>query len=79
MKHRLIMAASEYDRKQSTRKGHNPYALPQYFQAIDSAMNEFEAGQTIRKSLVSHFNGRLLDILLTTVGEPKSTDQEQRF
>ena len=31
----LVMALTEYDRKQSTKKHYNPYALGIYFQALN--------------------------------------------
>lgn len=81
---RLKHAVTAYDRKQAeraarSRRGyHNPYALPQYFQAIDSAMEEIQAGASVRDALTMSFSGRLLDVCLVAVGEPKATISEHR-
>lgn len=77
--HKLTHALTEYDRKQSTRKYYNRYALPQYFGALQSVTEAVDGGQSLRKALTDNFCGRLLDVLLKSVGEPKSTDSEQRF
>ena len=74
----LVSAATEYDKSQSTKPGHNPYALPQYFAAIDQVEKDhFDNGLTIREALVRNFTGRLLDVMLKAVGLPKSTREEQ--
>jgi hypothetical protein len=78
-RHKLSHAVTEYDRKQSTRKGYNMYALSLYLGAVQNAETEADAGIDLRKALVHNFTGRLLDVVLTAVGLPKSTDQEQRF
>jgi hypothetical protein len=76
---KLLHAVTEYDRRQSTRKGYNRWALPQYLGAInESIMPDIENGASLRQALVSHLNGRLLDVCLKAVGEPPSTREEQR-
>src|SRR5579864_33188 len=49
--HTLVHTATEHDRKESTKKYHNPYALPHYFQAIKSAEEEVKGGKPLRKAL----------------------------
>lgn len=75
---KLVHAVTEYDRRQSTRRGYNRWALPQYLGACTSAEEDIAAGKPVRAALVSNFCGRLLDVVLKAVGEPKSTDLEQR-
>ena len=75
----LIHAVTEYDRKQEKRPHHNSYALPQYFTAIDEAMELIKKGHGIRRALTTVFCGALLDITLKAIGETKSTHQEQIF
>ena len=75
---RLVMAVTEYDRKQAKRKGYNRYALPQYLAAIRDAEQQRKRNEPIREALVYHFSGRLLDALLASIGEPKATLQEHR-
>jgi hypothetical protein len=75
----LSHALTAYDRRQSSRRGYNPYALAHYFGALHEALAEIETGTTVRATLVGHFCGRLLDVALRAAGEPPSTDAEQRM
>jgi hypothetical protein len=83
----LLSALTAYDQRQARSKYYNPYALPQYMGALTGAMKAFNAGLdraldpnvAMRAALVSSFTGRLLDVVLTAVSLPKSTDREQRF
>jgi hypothetical protein len=75
---KLVHAVTEYDRKQSTRRGYNIWALPQYLGACEAAEADIAAGKPLRKAIVSNFCGRLLDAVLKAVGESKATDLEQR-
>jgi hypothetical protein len=45
-KQRIVAALTEYDRKQSTRRGYNPHALALYLEALDSAETEVQRGRT---------------------------------
>ena len=40
----LVMAVTEYDRKQSVKRGYNRYDLPQYFMRIDEIMADIDSG-----------------------------------
>ena len=75
----LLSALTAYDIRQSTRKGYNMYALPQYMNALDNAIVAIQSGKTLRQALVSSFCGRLLDVMLKAVQEAPSTDSEQRY
>lgn len=75
---KLVNAVTEYDRKQSTKRFYNHYALGQYLAAIDNAAEDMENGDTIRAALLNCFNGKLLDVCLVAVGEPKFTIEEMR-
>lgn len=75
---KLISAVIKYDEKQSKKKYYNKFALPQYVARIQEISAELEKGADLRKSLVSGFNGRLLDVCLKAVGLPTSTKEEQR-
>ena len=75
----LVHAVTEYDRKQSTRKGYNMWALPQYLRAIDNVEREIADGMELRPAITHNFCGRLLDVVLKSVGLSQSTDAEQRF
>ena len=43
---RLVSELTQADQRQSTRKGHNPYALALYLQAADNVMREIADGQS---------------------------------
>ena len=66
-KDKLISAATEYDRKQSTKRSYNPYALSQYFAAIDEVILEVDRGVSVETALAHHFNDRLLATLQRAV------------
>jgi hypothetical protein len=73
----LIHAATDHDRRASSRPGFNPYALAQYLARIDSVCVAIERGLTPRSALLAAFNDRLLDRLLTGIGEPRFTRAER--
>ncbi len=79
LNHKLTHAVTEYDRKQSKRKGYNMYALSHYLGACQEIAKEVDTGVNIRKACVEHLTGRLLDVVLKAIGEAPSTDSEQRF
>jgi len=70
MKQILIHAVTEYDRKQSAKRGWNPYALTQYRARIEEVDQE-------PAPAYAAFTGRMLDVCLKAVGQAKSTDNEQ--
>jgi hypothetical protein len=76
---KLIAALTAYDRKQSTKRDYNHYALAQYFARVDDVHADIAAGASVRAALVAAFCGRLLDVCLKAVGESKSTDDDQRL
>ena len=78
MHHKILTVLVAYDRKQSTKRFYNPYALAHYCGALSRAMSAMELGSTPREALVSTFCGPLLDKALKAIGETKSTDREQR-
>lgn len=67
MKQKLVNALTDYDRKQSTRRGYNPYALALYFEALDDVMMAVKSGRDIRKALANSFNDRVLDACLRAI------------
>jgi hypothetical protein len=76
-RHQLLHAVTEHDRKQSTRKGYNRYALAHYLAAVENVCNAVNCGSTRRDALVDNFCGRLLDICLKALNMDKSTREEQ--
>jgi hypothetical protein len=77
MRFKLLHAVTEYDRKQSTGKGYNRYALANYLAAVEDVTNAVNCGSTRRDALVSRFNGRLLDVCLKSLNMDRSTREEQ--
>lgn len=67
IRHKLVTALTEYDRKQSTRHGYNHHALALYFEALDEAMSQYDNGATIEHALRCWFNDRVLDACLKAV------------
>ncbi len=76
--HKLLTALTEYDRKQSKKKGYNIYALPQYMTALQYVRDDMAGGMSLREALVNNFHDRLLVALFKGVGEPRATDREVR-
>jgi hypothetical protein len=64
---KLIAAVTEWDRKQSGKRGYNPYALAQYFAAVEEAMILVGKGISPAVALRSVFNDRLLDYCLKAI------------
>lgn len=67
LRQKLVSALTEYDRKQSKRKHYNPYALAQYFAALDEALEDYEVSGDINKSLEKYFCDRVLTVVLKAV------------
>ena len=65
--HRLIHAVTNWDRKQSTKRGFNPYALAQYFQALDETLALVDAGKTWQQAISATFNDRLETFLIRSL------------
>ena len=60
MRIKLLNILTEYDRKQSTKRSHNPYAMGHYCRAIDGIMVAYEAGTPIETALKGELCGSLL-------------------
>lgn len=84
MRLKIVCALTEYDRKQSTRKGYNPYALPLYLGSLHrveqlASLSENLATFELRRLFVRFFCDRVLDVVLKAIGQVKSTDEENRL
>ena len=75
---KLVMALTEYDRKQAGKRGYNPYALGQYIARLHDIDADIENGAPVRDAIVAAFSGRLLDVCLRAVGEPKAQLSDRR-
>lgn len=66
LRQKLINAVTQYDKQQSTRRGYNSNALPQYFAAIDKAI-ELSNEMSLEKALRAYFCDRLLSVCLKAI------------
>jgi len=59
----LIGALTEFDRKQSGKRGHNPHALAIYFARADEVETDIAAGAAPADAVAAGFSGSLLRFL----------------
>ncbi len=78
VRERLTHALTEWDRKQSTKRGYNPYALAQYLMAVDRVTNAMNCGVSVREALLDNFCDRLLNLCINTLNLDRATDAECR-
>lgn len=76
---KLFNALTAYDKKQSTKKGYNPYALGHYASALARTAEMVENGTELREAIIRCFLGRLQAALLKAVGASAATREESRF
>ena len=62
---------TQWDIKQSKKRGYNPYALGIYFEAAERAANLIDDGAYVKESLAKCFNDRLLTFLEKGMGVGK--------
>lgn len=74
----ILTAITAYDRRREGKPGYNPYALPQYLGALQTADRRVDAGDTLRIALTNSYNDRLLDAVLKAAGEAPATRDELR-
>lgn len=77
----IVHALTAYDRKQSTKKFYNPYALGIYFKALEEAEQLVAKGKSYEDALALHFTDRLLTPVLKALKTAqdksnKGTDNE---
>lgn len=77
-KMRMFNAVTEWDKKQSTKKGYNVFALGHYARAltnIDELMEDEKL--SLREAIIRSFCGRLRDVVLKSVGQLPAEKSEQ--
>lgn len=74
----LIHAVTEYDRRESTKRGYNHNALGIYFIRVDEICADIAAGADIRAAIVAGFSGRLADACLRACGLAITSNQENK-
>ena len=65
---RIVSALTDYDRKQSTRRGYNHYALAMYLGALQDAAEMVGKGKTWPVALDAVFNDRVLAVAIKAIG-----------
>lgn len=74
----LVHAVTAFDRKQSTKRGYNIYALGQYLIRVDEVCADIDKGAETRAAIVAGFNGRLADACLRALNLPITSEDECR-
>lgn len=72
----LITAVTQYDFKQSKKRGYNVHALNIYFNRVDAIMKDIDAGADVRDAIVAGFAGTLLTHVLRSLKLEKATKDE---
>lgn len=78
IRHKLSHTVTEYDRKQSRKRGYNIYAISHYLGAVQEIETDIDNGADLRAAIIAHFNGRLCDVVLKACGLPLMTKDEAR-
>ena len=69
LKENLTRAVTRYDRKQTSKKSYNTYALSQYLIRIDDIVKDVENGAEIGAAIVAGFTpGPLRNTCMKSVG-----------
>jgi hypothetical protein len=74
---RVIMALTTWDRKQASKPSYNRYALAQYCRAVAEIEKDMER-HTARQAILATLSGRLANLALAAIGQPKATENERR-
>lgn len=64
----LDRLVSQWDRKQSTRKGYNPNALAIYLGRVADVVEHVKSGVPVVEAIDREFNDRLRDFLVKNLG-----------
>lgn len=75
---RLLMAVTEHDRRERSKRHYNRNALGIYCGAVTNAFEAMKQGAAPREAVLGCFTGRLLDRCLTAIGEKPATAEEHR-
>ena len=57
---KMVSVLTEYDRKQSTKKSYNRYALGHYMKAVGTVAEAIDGGAPLHEALKQGFCGSLL-------------------
>lgn len=72
----VLSAVTAYDRKQSTKKFYNHYALGHYCRAVGNTFRHVENGAELRTAILNCFVGQLANVVLKSVKLDKMTKNE---
>lgn len=73
---KLLNAVAEFDRAESRKKCHNPYALARYAMGVSRVRLHVATGIELRQAIRGEFCGKLCDKLLKAVGLPVMSKHE---
>lgn len=74
---KMFNAVTEFDRKESTKRNYNPYALGQYAAALARVDEYTGDGLSIREAVIRCFVGRLQGVVLKSIGQLPAEQSEQ--
>lgn len=74
----LAHAVTDYDRRQQTRRGYNPYAIGHYLGAVQAIEADITQGADVRAAVLDHLTGPLASFVLRTIGHAALTRDEAR-
>ena len=74
----LVNAIGTFDRKQSTKKGYNRFALPIMLQAVNNVEEDIKNGDELRRAIVSNFSGRLCAAILKALNLGEYTKEDAK-
>lgn len=75
----LTQALVRYDRLQSSKRHHNPYALGIYLQRAEEIEADIARGATPRDAIIAGFSDRLRDYVLRQMGLAPTGGRETRM
>ena len=77
LRDRLVFALTEWDRKESVKRHHNPYALGIYLARAEQIESDIASGADPAQAVAAGFSGPLLRFLqkrLALAGLPESAN-----
>ena len=74
---KMVNALTDYDRKQSVKRGYNPYALGHYFEALEYIGKCVDSGHSLEDAIWDAFTGPLLTVALKAAGIKKDKERRQ--
>jgi len=67
---KLIHALTDFDQRQSSKRGYNPHALAIYFERLELIEARVAAGCDLRRAILEGFSDRVQDACLRALDLP---------